>query len=350
MQDPTGTLKGSMSRACFAAHPELRVGCPMTLANIAIVATPGKGHHACIVPANIEQVHCTSSPCHQAGAAPTSLPADDLFMGSVVQSESLQHTVSTRVTTEARWTPGGASVMASSAPLSHISSLPGPSPGLGTQKQVRAVPRRPESRGNAMLAPSLHLRAPESTTARPPATVLSRQPGYGAQPESLQSGVCQPAPIAKMSASSSDDWDPRQEPFTTQSSFRASDVHTPLATAIQGSPELAAAIAQERVDHRTFASAGLLHGSCGDQVGVASQSSLADRIRSLAQAKPGGSQANANDASVPTGEKHRPCCLFAEQPWNDTCFKGAKHWSEDALKRPPCCRVYHASAGEDQLR
>jgi hypothetical protein len=59
MQDPTGIIKGTCSRAAFLLHPGLQQGTPVTLVDVAILHVRPGAAYACVVPASIAEVHST---------------------------------------------------------------------------------------------------------------------------------------------------------------------------------------------------------------------------------------------------------------------------------------------------
>jgi hypothetical protein len=73
VQDPTGVLKGSMSRTCFISHPSIQVSCPLTLVDLSLVHTHTGSMYACIVPANIVTVHPPVPSRHEPACRPAAL-------------------------------------------------------------------------------------------------------------------------------------------------------------------------------------------------------------------------------------------------------------------------------------
>jgi hypothetical protein len=50
-------LRGSISRTCFTAYPDLQAGCCLTLVDMALIRASTGSAYACIVPANIKAIH-----------------------------------------------------------------------------------------------------------------------------------------------------------------------------------------------------------------------------------------------------------------------------------------------------
>jgi hypothetical protein len=78
MQDPTGIVKGSMSKCCFEGKKSLAKGVPIALENCAIIRLHANAAYLCIVPACIAAVYQatpstmtlpSSTNCHPAGGS-----------------------------------------------------------------------------------------------------------------------------------------------------------------------------------------------------------------------------------------------------------------------------------------